>query len=98
MADPEEKEKLPEIIKEKCRKRLKAEKEKQGSVFFGLGLFGMVGWSVAIPAVLGTLLGRWLDSLYRSETSWTITGLITGLAVGCLVAWRWLNRQGRGDQ
>ncbi|MFO7760179.1 MAG: AtpZ/AtpI family protein [Thermodesulfobacteriota bacterium] len=98
MADPEQKEKLPEIIKGKCRKRLEAEQEKQGSIFFGLGLFGTVGWCVAIPTVLGTLLGRWLDTIYQSETSWTITGLIAGLAVGCLVAWRWLNRQGGGEQ
>ncbi len=97
MPDPKKKEKLPEIIEEKCRKRLEAEEHKQESFFFGLGLFGTVGWSVAIPTVLGTLLGRWLDTLHRSETSWTITGLIVGLAIGCLVAWHWITKHGREE-
>lgn len=85
---------LPEIIRHKVGQRQKAAKEKHGSLFFGLGMFGTVGWTIAIPTVLGTLLGRWLDNLHHGPISWTLTGLLIGMASGCLVAWRWITREG----
>ncbi|MEZ5580989.1 MAG: hypothetical protein R3F40_17230 [Candidatus Competibacteraceae bacterium] len=36
------------------------------SVWFGLGLFGIVGWTRALPAVLGAL-GLWLDRNWPSR-------------------------------
>ncbi len=85
---------LPEIIRHKVDQRLKADKEKHGSLFFGLGMFGTVGWTIAIPTVIGTLLGRGLDNLYHGQISWTLSGLLIGMAGGCLVAWRWITREG----
>ena len=85
---------LPDIIHHKVRQHLKATKKKRGSLFFGLGLFGTIGWTIAIPTLLGTLLGRKLDSLYHGQISWTITCMLTGMAIGCLVAWRWLTKEG----
>ncbi|MBN2810129.1 MAG: AtpZ/AtpI family protein [Deltaproteobacteria bacterium] len=86
-------EELPEIIRRKVDQRLQGAREKPGVLFLGLGLFGTVGWTIALPAVLGTFLGRWLDTLYPGSISWTLTGLLLGLAGGCFVAWRWLERQ-----
>ena len=88
------KEHLPEIILQKSEQRLKAAEEKRGSLFFGLGMFGAVGWTIAIPTVLGALLGQWLDNLHHGRISWTLTLLLTGMATGCLVAWGWINRTG----
>ena len=85
---------LPEIIRPKVDQRLKAAKEKRGSLFFGIGMFGTVGWTIAIPTVLATLLGRWLDNLHHGPISWTLTCLLIGMATGCLVAWRWITREG----
>jgi ATP synthase protein I len=31
------------------------------TVWFGLGMMGLIGWSVAIPTLLGAALGLWLD-------------------------------------
>jgi predicted F0F1-ATPase subunit len=31
-------------------------------VWFGLGMMGLIGWSVAVPTLLGAALGLWLDS------------------------------------
>lgn len=90
------KENLPEIIHHKVDQRLKASKEKGGSLFFGLGMFGVVGWTITIPTLLMTLLGRWLDSLYLGQISWTLTCLLIGMAIGCLMAWHWINREGGG--
>jgi ATP synthase protein I len=54
---------------------------------------GLIGWSVAIPTLLGASLGVWLDQLYPEIFSWTLTLLFAGLVVGCLSAWRWVSRQ-----
>jgi ATP synthase protein I len=62
-------------------------------VWFGLGMSGLIGWSVAIPTLLGASLGVWLDQRYPEIFSWTLTLLFAGLVVGCLSAWRWVSRQ-----
>ncbi len=31
------------------------------SFWQSVGMMGTIGWSVAVPTVLGVLLGRWLD-------------------------------------
>lgn len=92
---PADKEELPEIVDEKSRRKLKGLREKNKSLFFGLGMFGMVGWAIAIPAVIGVLLGRWLDlgEVGRPQVSWTLTGLFAGLCIGCLIAWQWVRRE-----
>ena len=71
-------------------RRLKARKEQHHRVWFGLGMFGLVGWSVAIPTLLGAAAGIWLDDHFESRQSWTLTLLLLGLVGGCLNAWRWL--------
>ena len=54
------------------REKSRLDKEKQDKkIWFGLGMFGMVGWSIAIPAVLGVFLGVWIDRQSASRYSWT---------------------------
>ena len=89
------KEPLPKIIDDKVKQRQKAQQEEQQSVFFGFGAFGMVGWSVAIPTLLATLAGRWLDTLRPWPFSWTLTGLFTGLMAGIYIAAKWVKSKGR---
>ena len=59
----------------------------------GLGMLGIVGWSVVIPALLGALLGRWLDQTYPESFSWTVTLLMTGVFMGSTIAWNWLEKE-----
>jgi ATP synthase protein I len=86
----------PEEVGVKERRKLRARSEDRG-VLFGLGMFGLVGWSVAIPTVIGVALGVWLDQRYDTTTSWTLTGLFLGVVVGCLNAWYWVKRESRRD-
>ncbi len=65
------------------------------SVWSGLGMMGLVGWSVAVPTLLGAALGIWLDKHYPRVHSWTLMLLIIGLVIGCLNAWHWVAREGR---
>lgn len=61
----------------------------------GFSLFGIVGWSVSIPTLLGIALGVWLDHNYKASHSWTLTMLALGIALGCYNAWRWVAREER---
>ena len=79
-------------VGKKEKRKLKA-LENKSSVWFGLGMMGMVGWSVAVPALLGAALGIWMDKIYPQSFSWTLTFLIAGLFSGCLIAWYWVAKE-----
>ena len=71
---------------------------KQGKeIMFGMGVFGVVGFSIAIPTLLGTFLGLFLDNRSNSDISYTLTFLFLGLVMGCLSAWRWVKETSRDD-
>jgi ATP synthase protein I len=77
----------------KVARKLKAQRNATQGVWFGLGMMGLVGWSVAIPALAGLALGIWLDSHHPGTHSWTLALLIAGLAIGCLNAWHWVDKE-----
>jgi len=77
----------------KAARKLRARGD--SGVWFGLGMMGLVGWSVVVPTLLGAAAGIWLDQRYRGPHSWTLTLLIVGLVIGCLNAWHWVSRQDR---
>jgi ATP synthase protein I len=74
-------------------RKLKAQQKVTQTVWSGLGMMGLVGWSVAVPTLLGAVLGIWLDKHYPGIHSWTLTLLIIGLVVGCLNAWYWVAKE-----
>ena len=90
-----EKKGFPQEVDVRERRKLRARKKKGDEVWFGLGMFGMVGWSVAIPTVLGIFIGVWIDLTWTGRYSWTLMLLVAGLAIGCANAWFWINRQRR---
>lgn len=85
---------LEDKIREKSLRKIKARRNKQRGVWFGIGMFGLVGWSVTIPALLFLALGIWIDATYRGPYSWTLMLLVAGLAIGCLNAWYWIKHEG----
>ena len=74
-------------------RKLKARGRDAKVVAYGLGTLGMIGWSVAMPTVLGALLGAWLDKTYPSAHSWTLALLVAGLVGGCFIAWHWVSKE-----
>ncbi len=76
----------------KAARKLRARKSTQGA-WFGLGMMGLIGWSVVVPTLLGAALGIWLDNRHPGIHSWTLTLLIAGLAIGCLNAWHWVDKE-----
>jgi ATP synthase protein I len=74
-------------------RKLLARQNKSKAVWFGLGMMGMIGWSVAVPTLIGVAIGIWLDVNFSSHISWTITFLFVGLVMGCINAWYWVERE-----
>ncbi len=77
---------------------IRGRKEKGETVWFGLGMFGIVGWSVAIPTLIGVAAGLWIDRNWPSQFSWTLMLLIGGVMIGCLNAWYWVRKSGRWNE
>ena len=82
------------VVGDKEERKLQAQHDKK-SVWSGLGLFGMVGWSIAVPTILGAALGIWLDKKYKQDFSWTLSLLVAGLMLGCLIAWNWIQKENK---
>ena len=74
----------------KADRKLKARRNPTSGVWFGLGMMGLIGWSVVVPTLLGAALGLWLDKHYPGGHSWTLALLVAGLAIGCFNAWHWV--------
>jgi ATP synthase protein I len=72
--------------------RIKALRHKDETVWFGVGMFGIVGWSVAIPTLIGIALGLWIDRTWPSRYSWALMFLIIGVVAGCINAAYWVRK------
>lgn len=68
------------------------------TIAVGLGTFGLVGWTIALPMFLGTLLGLWLDNRMGGGVRWTLGLMMLGLIIGASNVWAWLERQRREEE
>ena len=84
---------LAEQVAIKAARKLKARRNPTPGVWLGLGMMGLVGWSVVVPTLLGAALGIWLDKHHPGKHAWTLALLVAGLAVGCLNAWYWVAKE-----
>ena len=82
-----------DTVDQKAARRLKARRTRNRGVWFGMGMFGLVGWTVAIYTVLGIALGVWLDNRWPGTISWTLTLLLLGLGAGIYNAWYWVQKE-----
>lgn len=76
-------------------RKLEAKRRGVQGIWLGLGMFGLIGWAVSIPTLLGVLLGAFIDRHYPGVHSWTLSLLIVGLFLGCLNAWHWVVKEGK---
>ncbi|MDO9160793.1 MAG: AtpZ/AtpI family protein [Methylococcaceae bacterium] len=82
----------------KVARKLRAKRNATPGVWFGLGMMGLIGWSVVVPTLLGAALGLWLDQRYPGGRSWTLALLVAGLALGCFNAWLWVAKEDQSMQ
>ena len=86
---------LADQVGDKAARKLKARRDGTEGVWFGLGMMGLIGWSVVVPTLVGAALGIWIDGHYPGRHPWTLALLMAGLALGCFNAWNWVARQDR---
>ena len=77
----------------KAERKLRAQRNVTRTIWLGLGMMGLIGWSVTIPTLLGAVVGLWLDKHYSVGFSWTLTMLLIGLFIGCINAWHWVTKE-----
>lgn len=87
------KEEAVERIDRDIDRKLKSRSKGRRSAWYGFGMFGLIGWSVAVPSVAGLAFGVWLDQALPGRVSWALTFLVAGVALGCLNAWYWVKRE-----
>lgn len=78
------------LIRTQAERKLNARRSPNG-VWFGLGMMGLIGWSIVVPTLLGAALGIWLNQEFELQHNLVLTLMIIGLVIGCLNAWHWIN-------
>ncbi|MDT8344780.1 MAG: AtpZ/AtpI family protein [Thermohalobaculum sp.] len=89
--------KAVDAIARQAERRAAARQAGRRTAWFGLGMFGMVGWAIAVPTLIGIALGLWLDRALPQAFSWTVALLFAGVVLGGLNAWYWISREGRRE-
>jgi ATP synthase protein I len=89
----DERERFAKDIRAKERRKRRARAKSGRGILFGMGMFGLVGWSVAVPTLLALALGVWIDTRYETRFSWTLMLLVVGIALGCVNAWYWVREE-----
>lgn len=89
---------LSGTVGRKATRKARARRTRERNIWFGVGMFGVVGWTVAMTTIIGLVIGIWIDRTWPGPYSWTLTFLFIGLIVGCMNAWYWVSRESRLDQ
>jgi F0F1-ATPase subunit, putative len=82
-----------EQVGAQATRKLKTRGNATLGVWFGLGMMGLIGWSVVVPTLLGAALGLWLDEHHPGKHPWTLALLMAGLVLGCFNAWLWVAKE-----
>jgi ATP synthase protein I len=90
---PDQPERLDEAVKRRRERRAFWRREGERSIGQNLALIGALGWTIVTPTLLGVFVGRWLDRHIGSGVFWTLSLLVVGLALGCMLAWNRMRRE-----
>lgn len=96
--DKNNEEELEETVRIKSERKIRFRNKDRKGLLYGLGMFGLVGWSVAIPTLILLAFGIWVDRTYQSQYSWTLMLLVLGIMIGCMNAWYWVSRESKSDE
>lgn len=89
----QEKDSSAETIRRSAKRMQRARNKPGESPLRGFGVFGIVGWSIAVPIVAGAFLGHRLNRVAPQDFSWTIALILGGAVVGVVIAWSWLSKE-----
>ena len=77
-------------VRQRRDRRRRWLREGEPSLGRHLAQVGVLGWMIVVPALIGILIGRWLDHRLNTGIFWTGPLLLLGLALGCWSAWNWM--------
>jgi len=89
----DEQEDFAQTIHAKEQRKEEARKRPRTGILTGMGMFGLVGWSITLPTLLCLALGIWIDARYDTRFSWTLMLLVVGIALGSFTAWYWVREE-----
>jgi len=81
---------LAKVVEAKAIRKLRTQRAGVPGIWSGFGIFGLIGWSIVLPTLLGAFLGAWWDRHHHGAHSWTLMLLVIGLIFGCANAWHWM--------
>jgi len=55
------------LVGAKAARKLKAQRKSRSGVWFGLGMMGLIGWSVVVPTLLGAALASGWTNIIRAS-------------------------------
>jgi len=55
--------------------------------------FGVIGLVIVVPALIGAMLGMWLDLVNPGSYSWTLVLILVGLALGLVISASWIKKE-----
>jgi ATP synthase protein I len=84
---------LSEEVGAREMRKVRARRTRDRTLWLGLEMFGVIGWSVAVPTLIGIALGIWFDRIWPGRFSWTLALLLAGVMLGCVSAWYWVSRE-----
>lgn len=86
---------LHEAVGARESRKVRSRRGRDRTVWIGVGMFGVIGWSIAVPTLVGIAVGMWLDRLFPGRFSWTLALLLAGVTLGCFSAWYWVSDERR---
>lgn len=86
---------LSEEVGARESRKARARSARDRTLWVGLGAFGVIGWSVAVPTLVGIVLGLWFDRLWPGRFSWTLALILAGVTLGSMSAWYWLSLESK---
>lgn len=79
---------LEQAVERRRARRESWKREGERPLAANLALVGTLGWLIVIPALLGTLAGRWLDRKTGMGVTFTAALMTIGVVFGCWLAWK----------
>ncbi len=93
-----ERERFQHAVARQAARAERFRREGYRGFWHGLSSFGMVGWSIAVPTLLGVALGLWLDRRAGGGVRFTISLMVAGLVIGMTNVWRWIRLQQEAEE
>ncbi len=83
------------VAKTLIRKAQQMDRRSKRVLFFNAAILSVYGWQMAVPVLLGIVVGMALDRAFPNLfVSWTLNMIILGFGIGIYNANHWVRQQG----